>query len=473
MVIVNPNDVLAAFQIEKDFSLAKQTVRFKSLGADARIPGRFVVGFKTGGETDVIRWVENAGGHIVRLDRAAGFLVVGCDDSGFGSNSKGCCPNLIRYIEPDFRVKLCHIPNDPYFLEYQWDKWVMYADLAWDITTGGNVKVAVIDNGVEYWHPELAARFDPGELGYDFVHQDDDPRPDDPTKPEAFHGTHVSGIIAATADNNQGIAGWAQVQLLAVKVLDDSGSGNTSDLASGIYWAVNHGARVINMSLAADAAPTSLLDACQYASRANVVLVAAAGNQGVCRVQYPAALKQCICVGATDGFSGLAGFSNYGPEQEVVVPGVGIYSSGVGGSYLFADGTSMAAPEVSGVAALILARDNTLSATRVRAIIDASAIDKGKPGRDDQYGYGFVNARRALDLAVLITPGPGPDQKRTEICRGNIMLPDWAERLVVYDCQGRLVSILDGATNRSVRLLPGTYFAVFSNRKRIKLVVLR
>jgi len=185
------------------------------------------------------------------------------------------------------------------------------------------------------------------------------------------------------------------------------------------------------------------------------------GNEGQEAIGFPAALSQCIAVGASSTDSRLASFSNYGPEQEVVAPGTTILSCVPGGAYGQADGTSMASPQVAGVAALILARNWGLSVAEVRAALDASAIDMGVGGRDVKYGYGLVNAKRAVELAAAYAADRSPytvhrmpctADGRTIIARGGASLPAWVERAQVYDGSGRLVQT--GGTG----LGPGTYF---------------
>ena len=465
LVPVGPADAAAALEIEQRSASARAgAVCPVCWDSPDRIPNRYVVGYRPGLEAAAQAALERIGAEIVRCDNAAGFIVC---RSRFGRpdsllNDTG----VISYVEPDFRVQAARIPNDPYFLRYQWDKWVMYADKAWDVTTGNpTVKVAVIDNGADYQHPDLAARFVTGQYGYDFVGNDADPRPDNPSVSRAFHGTHVAGIIGAVTDNGTGVAGWAQIQLVAVRVLNDSGSGDLSDLATGIRWAVDHGCRVINMSLAATQSTTPLADACRYAAQADVLLFAAAGNDGANVISFPAALNECICIGATDEISSLASFSNYGPQQELLAPGTNVVSTGTGGGYVSASGTSMACPEVAGVGALLLSVDNSLSASRVRAVLAASAIDKGLSGWDDHYGYGLVNAARAVELAGMMSRSPAPagspQNALPAVCRGPLRLPRSAEDARVYDCQGRLVARLVGGEERA--LGSGTYFIVSQN----------
>jgi len=431
-----------------------------------RIPGRFVVGFDLGAADAAGDWIVQQGGSVVRVDASLGFLVAdfpqGCESQDGLLAASASQAGGVRYFEPVIRVTTTELPNDPYFVPYQWDKWVMYGDQAWDVVGGSmDVEVAVVDNGCDYQHPDLAAVFKTGELGYDFIGNDNDPRPDNTNVPESFHGTHVAGIIAATRGNNEGIAGWSLVQLLAVRVLNDSGSGTTDVVASGVRWAADHGARIINMSLTSTSNSTPLDQACQYAAQAGVVIVVASGNEGHQAIGFPAALSQCIAVGASSIDSRLATFSNYGPEQEVVAPGTTILSCVPGGAYGQADGTSMASPQVAGVAALVLARNWGLSAGDVRAVLDASAIDMGVAGRDIQYGYGLVNAKRAVDLATayaasrtpcIVNREPSAAEGRTVLVRAGAGVPSWVEQADVFDGSGRQVQV------GGLHLRPGTYF---------------
>jgi serine protease len=426
---------------------------------------RLVIGFEPERLTPLISRLDNLNLDITVIEPAAGFLVVRLKSPESLEVLKTALSNLpgIRFLEPDCPVQALTIPNDPMFLTRQWDKWVMYADLAWDIITGGTIKVAVVDNGVEYYHPDLAANFRSGEPGYDFIANDNDPRPDNPGIENAFHGTHVAGIIAAVSNNLTGIAGWAQIQLLAVRVLNDSGSGNLSDVARGIRWAADNGAKVINLSLGGDAASTVLIEACQYAVNRGALLVAASGNDGRSGITYPARLNECIAVGATDENSELAWFSNYGPEQELVAPGTGIYSTAPGGSYLEASGTSMSCPQVSGVAVLIFAVNPALTVSQVRAILAAGAIDMGDIGRDHRYGYGLVNAYRSLQLARQLvrftTKTTAPDSRTpgTVIAGRTLNLPESQEIISVFNPAGMLVARIPPRTRKITLPAAGTY----------------
>ncbi len=455
------------------------------------IPGRFVIGFESGTELNIIRKLYLPGVEVKIIDTSARFLVIETPVDVPLENIKQQLSGTtgVRFVEPDYPARASFLPNDPMFLSNQWDKWVMYADQAWDVVRGGTVKVAVVDNGVDYTHYDLARNFQANELGYDYVNQDNDPKPDNPYLPNAFHGTHVAGIIGAVTDNLIGVAGWAQVQLLAVRVLNDSGNGNLTNVALGIRWAADHNARIINLSLGGDATTTPLNEACNYALSRGAILIAAAGNDGRANVSYPARLSSCVCVGATDEMSGLASFSNYGTEQEVVAPGVTISSTAPGNSYLVASGTSMSCPEVSGVAALILALNPTLTPNEVRAILAASAIDMGAPGKDNRFGYGMVNAARALQLTQLYTgskpinPALTDFQYRdvqdsisgkTIFTRSELTLPEEVQSFELFDPCGRRVCRINQVQSKITLSLPGIYYLTLypENRNRYSIKII-
>lgn len=307
--------------------------------------------------------------------------------------------NLIKYVEPNFRFHADFTPNDPYF-GYQYGLTKIQAAKAWDIQRGDQaVLVAVVDTGIDWHHPDLMANYVP--LGYDWVNHDNNPMDDN------GHGTHVAGIIAATMNNSIGIAGIAQVRIMAEKALNYSGDGLEDELANAIIHAVDQGARIISMSWGDYNNSTLIFDAVEYAYKAGVLLVAAAGNDGVSTEMFPAAYDQVVAVTATDSNDNPASFTNFGRWVELAAPGVGIWSTYwsaySGSTYAPLTGTSMAAPFVSGVAALVWSQFPNLSRDQVRIQLRNSADDLGSPGFDYYYGYGRINAWKALhmhDLAV-------------------------------------------------------------------------
>jgi serine protease len=336
----------------------------------------------------------------------------------------------VEYAEPNYIAHAFWTPNDPLY-PYQWN---FYNDKygginmksAWEVGTGdSSVVVAVIDTGVAYEDyidssargrnrtityeqaPDLAeTNFVPG---YDFVNNDSHPNDDE------GHGTHVTGTIAQSTNNNTGVAGIAfNTSIMPVKVLDSRGSGTYTEIADGIYFAANNGADVINMSLGGSSASTTLKDALAYAYKKGVTIVAAAGNDGSDVISYPAAYNAyVIAVGATRYDETLAYYSNYGPDLDLVAPGGdtnvdqngdgygdGILQQTFGSSptdwgYYYYEGTSMASPHVAGVAALVIASGVT-GPDNVRQVLQSTAKDLGAPGWDKTYGWGRVDAAAAL-----------------------------------------------------------------------------
>ena len=257
--------------------------------------------------------------------------------------------------------------------------------------TGAEVKVAIIDSGIDYTHPDLNANF--GVLrGYDFVNDDDDPMDD------AGHGTHCAGIVAAE-DNGEGVVGVAPgAKLYAVKVLDATGRGYVSDVIAGIDWSVEKGMQIISMSLGGGDLE-SMEAACDAAYDAGIVVVASAGNRGNPpgrgdNVGYPAAYSSVIAVAATDSNDERARWSSTGPAVELAAPGVSINST-VPGGYATYSGTSMACPHVAGTAALVIASDSSLTNMEVRQRLQETAEDLGATGFDYWYGHGLVDAEKA------------------------------------------------------------------------------
>jgi parallel beta-helix repeat protein len=294
----------------------------------------------------------------------------------------------VKYVEPDSKIRAFYVPNDPYWAQ-QWGPKKIEADLAWNTTVGSSdILVAIVDTGINYNHPDLAASYVP--LGYDWVTPDSNPMDDH------GHGTHCAGIVAAKINNGVGMAGLAQVRIMTEKVLNSAGWGYDSWVAEGIYHATDAGARIISMSLGGSEDSSAIHDAIKYAYNHGVLLVAAAGNEGNDLENYPAAYEGVVAVTATDPSDYLAWFSSYGSWVELSAPGVGIYSTVLGNSYASWSGTSMACPHVSGVAALVWSQCTNLTNTAIRYILKQSADDLGDSGFDDYFGYGRVNARKAV-----------------------------------------------------------------------------
>jgi len=333
----------------------------------------------------------------------------------------------VEYAEPDYIAQVAYEPNDPsYSNGTQWGPQKIEAPLAWDYSRGSpDVVVSIVDWGVDLQHPDLATNLwtNPDEIanngvdddrngyiddvyGWDFANDDNDPQDD------YGHGTHCAGIAAAATDNGVGIAGVGfNSRIMAVKVGDGTtGLAAYSDIAYGIMYAADNGAKVISLSLGGYAYSSFLEAAVNHAWNAGCVLVGAVGNNNVSDPFYPAAYNNVIGVSATDQNDVRASWSNYGSHVAVAAPGVSIYSTywNKGSTYARMSGTSMAAPHVAGLAALLFAQDGTRSNADVRSLIEESADDLGNPGWDQYYGYGRINAFRALGtVSTVVEPAAG------------------------------------------------------------------
>lgn len=333
----------------------------------------------------------------------------------------------VAYAEPNYYLTPLSTPDDP-FLEGQWNLLEFGVPEAWQVETGErNVVIAVIDSGVETTHEDLAVKILPG---CDFFDQDNDPNPGTPNGGRAEHGTHVAGIAAASGNNGVGIAGIAYgdgVRILPVKVFDNTGiQGTVDSLIDAILWSAGlsisgvgvnrHPAHIINMSLSAgNAVLQSVNEATAQAKARGALLIAASGNaqgsqtagQGVVS---PANSPSVLAVGSVDGDYSRSSFSRYDTEAQRVdfmAPGgigspilcSGIFSTIPQSTYGCQMGTSMAAPFVAGVAALILSQNPTLTPDAVTARLKDSALFTDIMTAQE-YGFGVVCADRALGLST-------------------------------------------------------------------------
>ena len=283
----------------------------------------------------------------------------------------------------------------------QWDFAKIGVADAWHKSTGAGVTVAVIDTGVDATHPDLAGQVLPE---YDVINKTTVATSTDPNG----HGTHVAGTIAADTGNGIGISGIApDAKILPVRVLGANGSGYMSDAATGIIYAADHGAGVINMSLGSSSQVTAVTNAIAYARSKGVTVVAAAGNerQSGSPTSYPGADPGVIAVAATDSNDLVASYSNAGSYVDVAAPGSNILST-TGGTYQSWNGTSMASPHVAAIAALLKAYNSALTPDQIETAIETTAVDLGTKGKDNDYGYGRVNAAAALNAAAATSPAP-------------------------------------------------------------------
>lgn len=324
----------------------------------------------------------------------------------------------IAYAHPNHYFRASLTPNDPLF-KYQYGlsntgqqigsvpgsptgsaSADIKAPSAWEETTGlDTVTVAVVDSGVDLTHPDLAGNMKAS--GRDFVNNDFDATDDN------AHGTQVAGVICAVSDNGEGIAGVAwSCRYLPVKVLDAAGVGTSDKIAQGITWAVDNDASIINLSFGGPTGDETLRNAVKYAYDKGVVVVAAAGNTGLA-VEYPAAYDSYVlAVAASDYHDARASWSCVGSALDVAAPGVRILSTvptwfftADSLPYGYADGTSVAAAHVSGLAALIRGLKPALTPDQIMNVIRYSADDvngSAYTGKDEQLGYGRINMEKAL-----------------------------------------------------------------------------
>lgn len=310
----------------------------------------------------------------------------------------------VRYVEPNLQVRASLEPNDP-FWDKQWGPKKIQASDAWNTTIGNSsILIAVVDTGIDWNHSDLATNYVEG--GYDWVNDDNYPMDD------YGHGTHCAGIIAAEINNNIGIAGLAQVEIMAEKVLNEYGSGYWTWVANGIIHAVDEGADIISLSLGSYFSSNLQYDAIKYAHESGVLLVAAAGNDKTSEMHYPAAYDEVIAVTATDENDEPSDWSypygtNYGNWVEIAAPGTNIYSTVseehnpyFTDEYSYANGTSMACPHIAGVAALIWSQFPEFTRDQIRVQLRYSADDLYPPGFDENFGYGRVNAKKAVTQAL-------------------------------------------------------------------------
>jgi len=310
---------------------------------------------------------------------------------------------LVESVELDGVGTTATIPNDPDF-DLQWgmlntgDIGLAGADInitpGWDITTGDpDLVLAVLDAGMDP-HMELLDRLIPG------INVAADPDNGDTSDVCISHGTHVAGIAAAGADNEQGVAGvdW-QCRIMPVRVLNGC-TGLESHLAEGIVWAVDNSADVINISLQFSIGSGVLHDAVLYAHGLDVPMIAASGNWSLLAVSFPARWPETIAVGAIDSDGDRWGNSNQGPNLDVMAPGVGVWSLNNTTQYQSLTGTSMATPHVAGIVTLMRSIDPGLTPDELGQILRDTAVDMQVPGFDDATGYGRVDALAALNEAL-------------------------------------------------------------------------
>lgn len=377
------------------------------------VPGGLVVDFKDGTtKAQFDEWEREWGvdlefNSVESVDEAL-TLAVGVSDV------EGALERIRRHpaveaAEPLFQVRASFVPNDPSFGK-QWNLKMIDMPRAWDVSRGKDVIVAVLDTGIAYEDyddfkqvPDLkGVKF---VKGYDFVNDDEHANDDH------GHGTHVAGTIAQATHNGEGVAGVAfEATLMPVKVLDHFGSGTSADIADAIRFAADKGAKVINMSLGGGGYSKVMASAVEYARKKGVTVVAAAGNAGRAKVEYPAAYPGVVAVSAVGPDGTLAPYSSYGKELDIAAPGGDKRRGDEGGVlqntidprdparsvYASYQGTSMATPHVAAVAALLYAAGAS-SPDEVEKALFAGAKQMEGQAWTEKYGHGLLNARASLE----------------------------------------------------------------------------
>lgn len=346
--------------------------------------------------------------------------------------------------------------SDPYRKE-QWalGGGILDATSSWGYNRGEGTKVAVIDTGV-FPHEDL------GAVGSGLIDGGDFINPGRTALRDTFgHGTVVAGIIGAQSGNGIGIAGLApETTIIAMKVLDDNGDGDTSSVARAILKAIELDVDVINLSLGGPDPDASLETAIKAAVNSGITVVAASGNHNGASepVDYPAKYPETIAVGATTSSDKIAAFSNQGPEVDVSAPGEEILSTGPNNQYVNSDGTSMATPYVAATAAMLY-RQGASSSDEVRALLEGSALDRGAPDKDVAFGVGRIQTSKALQDAEKRTriarPGQASVSARATVSGVALTWPAiaYAERLTYQVQRSQLV---DGEWTEWNTILPDT-----------------
>ncbi len=372
-------------------AVALTACAFSAFGADSdHVPGRLLAGLRDSADPVVLgRTLLAHRASLRRRDRAVATLEIP-EQASAAILASLRQSGLFEYVEPDYYGRTASDPDDPSYRS-QWHLRRIVSPLAWSLTTGSDsVVVAIIDSGVYGRHPDLASKLVPG---WNFVRGNAD------TSDLMGHGTAVAGTVAAATNNGIGVAGvnWRS-RIMPLVVVDETDYAAYSDIAAGIEYAVDHGARVINVSIGGPNSSYTLQRAVDYAWSKGALVFASAMNQGVSDRYYPAACAHAIAVSATDANDRLASFSNFGNWIALAAPGTGILSTADGGGYGYWNGTSFASPIAAGVAALVLAVNPALTNAEVLAILQKTADRPAgaAPAPDSYYGWGRVNAYGAV-----------------------------------------------------------------------------
>jgi len=446
----------------------ERSPRWSGPGAVQADPNRLLVRFEPGtSRSAAIRVAQDAGGSLERRLPALGLDVVRTEAERLQSVRRELeRSSIVRAVTAEYLAGLTGVqPNDVHWPRQTGLHLAGFPE-AWEATRGSaETVVAVIDTGVSSTHPDLAGAV---LAGRDFFNGDDDPADDH------GHGTAVAGVVAARSNNAVGIAGVCWLcKVLPVKVLSADGLGPTSAIAAGILWATDRGADVINLSLGTPQPTPALTGAVAYAAARGVLVVAAAGNDGVASPFYPAAEPGALAIAAIDERNTPYSWSNYGPWVQLAAPGC-LPTTLSGGDYGVECGTSIAAPVVSGLAALALAARPTLTAAQLADVLRRGTVPIGSVVRDGRVDAArtvgmLAAARPALATVNLRSTLTKARSSRTFAVRGgggtwtSIVTFDRRRLLTIsmVDANGRVVARARGGSPlRLVRRLPAGLYRV-------------
>jgi thermitase len=405
---VNPTNQLAAVG-----SLLQDSAQSAQTDPEKYVPGQILVEFRTGVTRAAHDKTLKEAGASVKSSLSQIHVEVLSVPVGAEKRVRDALAHnpRVQFAELDGLVEPSLMPNDPY-VNQMWALGKISAFNGWDISKGSGVTIAILDSGIDGGHQDLAANMLPG---YNFMLNSSNTLPDG----ACHHGTPVAGSAAAVGNNATGTIGIAwQSKILPVVIAgpDSTGTGcwaSWSNLASGITYAVDHGAKVINISYGGSSSGSSLLSAETYAWNKGAVLVASAGNDALNGnpIRYPASDPHVVSAAATDYNDVAASFSEYNQYVDLAAPGANVYdvdergSSGyTPGDYATMSGTSFSAPTIAGLAALVWSVNPSLTNQQVIDLMQKNADDLGDAGYDIHYGWGRINLNRTLAAAAGQTP---------------------------------------------------------------------
>ncbi len=355
------------------------------------VPGRLLVQPRAGlAEAEFDKIIKKQGGKQVGKIEGINVRVIQLPPQASEKAVEALLKNNkhLKFAERDMIVRPEGTANDTYYSS-AWHLPKIGATTAWDVTTGDNVVIAVLDSGVDATHPDLAGRLIPGWNFYD----------NNSNTADVFgHGTLVAGSASANTNNGVGVASVAgNALIMPLRISATDGSASFSNMAKALTWAADKGAHVANISYQSVSGSATVASAAQYMKNKGGVTVVAAGNTGVEQTFAPT--DTMISVSATTSSDAVASWSSYGSYVDVAAPGSGIWTTKKGGGYGSANGTSFASPVTAAVIAMMRSVNPVLPPADLEKILISTAVDLGTAGFDKKFGHGRINAAAAVSAA--------------------------------------------------------------------------